>query len=230
MADVTDLLLTVIVAPVITGLVLFFIGLVVGRRLERKDRWRDDDKARIYEALYAEVSKLLLSEDSAKRGFSLNPPDTQVLEDILHHGLLVPPRHRWLKQDVEKLSALASTYNQRSFDFNVAANKAFQGAADATSVDAIKSDSALDNALRAMDKDAGKLRFDQIMRGSAGKKMDDLPSWNELFDMMISATATERASLQTATDELLFQAKGVRVGLEAALRHGKYRSAILRRR
>ena len=223
MSDLTDFLLLAILAPTAVGLILFFVGFFIGRRQERRDRWRQDDKTRIYETLYGEVRKLVLSEDSAKRGFVLNTPDTQVLDDIVSHGLLVPPRHHALREDVERLSELASVYRQRSFDDNVAANKAFAIEGDKAHLDSVKSDTALFNAVVGLSQEAFIKRYQEILQGKPEARPDESASGEKMFHAITIAVEVARELLREATNDLLSHGKAMKRGLESAIRRGKYR-------
>jgi len=217
----TDLLLTAVVAPTVSGLVLFFIGLFVGRRLERKDRWRADDRTRIYEPLYAQIRKLLLSEAGGQKGFSLNTPDTEVIDGIMSLGLLVPLRHRFLKPDLEKLSSLTTGYQQASWDFNIAANKALDRVSS-HNVD-LKSDTVLFNAVLTSNTDAGSKRVEELLTKYERILLQSGASAYEMmFESVLDAVKVARATLFTARDNLLIHGKLMKVRLEPAFRSGSY--------
>ncbi len=229
MADSTDLLLTAIVAPIISGLVLFFVGLFFGRRLERADRARQDDQARIYEPLYAQVSKLVSSQDSAKKGFALNTPDTQVIDDIVSHGLLVPNRHRRLKEDVVRLADLALKCNRANFTFNVALTNAIETNVDPDRIDQqfiddAKSDTALNNAVRSSDKESGVARLEKLNGGRLHLQHGNYHAhWTGIFDSIETSVMKPRADLDAVQTALLENGRSMKVGLESALEQGKYR-------
>ncbi len=228
MTDATDVLWSILIAAaplVLVGIVAF----VLGRWSQRKDRREEEDKARIYEPPYAQVLKLVTSEDSAKRGFSLNTPDILVLEGIVSHGLLVPPRHRALKQHVEKFKALTLTYNNRRFEFNIASGKAFAIEGEKRHSDPLKSDSALSNAVVGLSQEAFVKRYEEILHGTHKSRQDESTDASEMFRAITAVTAGARDLLREATDEILLHGKMMNAGLESALSRGKYRSAIERR-
>ena len=221
MADATDILalvwaILVAAAPlVLVGIVAF----VLGRWYQKKDRSAEDDRVRIYEPLYAQVLKLVTSEDSANRGFSLNTPDILVLDDIVSHGLLVPPRHGALKQDFEKLRAKTLAYNNRHFDFNVVASKAFAIEGEKSHLDDVKSDSALFNAAVGLNREAFVKRIDEILHG----KPDESVNGEAMYSAVTSVLEGTRGLLRDATDDLLRHGKMMQAGLESAIKRGKYR-------
>src|SRR6267143_2327552 len=229
LVDSIDLVLTAIIAPIVSGLVLFFAGLFVGRKLERKERSRQDDQTRIYEPLYAQVLKLISSEDSAKRGFMLNTPDTQVIDEIAGHGLFVPDRHRKLREDVLKLADLELKCNRTNFAFNVALTEAIETNVppqflDPQRIDSMKSDTALNNALLSNDQAAGAARLEEI----SGHRVllrsgDHLGYWVRFFDSMEERVAGPRSDLNRVQEALLERGRRVKIGLESALKRGKYR-------
>jgi hypothetical protein len=228
-ADSTDLLLTAIVAPIISGLVLFFVGLFFGRKLERADRARQDDQARIYEPLYAQVRKLMSSEDPAKKGFALSIPDTQVIDDIVSHGLLVPNRHRRLKEDVERLADLALKCNRANFTFNVALTKAIEMTVDSDRIDQqfiddAKSDTALNNAVRSSDKESGVARLEKLNGGRLRLQHGNYQAhWTRIFNSIEANIMRPRADLDAVQTALLQNGRSMKLGLEYALERGKYR-------
>ncbi len=209
-------------------LISLFVGLFVGRRLERRDRSRQDDKTRINEPLYAELQKLISSEDSAKKGFLLNTPDTQVLDGIVDNGLLVPSRHRWLKEDVEKLRILTLSYRNRSFDFNVAANHALETQARKANLDDVKSDTALYNAVAGLGQEAFVSRYKEILLGRHIVEDPKSSYGEQAFYSITAVVKGARDLLREATADLLAHGSAMKLALESALVHGKYRSAPVR--
>src|SRR5437867_7713361 len=156
-------------APLVLVAIVAFL---FGRWVEKKDRTGEEDKHRIYEPLYAQLQKLLSSEGSARKGFRLSTPDIEVLDDIVNHGLFVPTRHTRLRADVERLHALTSAYMQRAWDFNVAANAAFNVESEKTKLDDVKADSALYNAVVGLSQEAFVKRVDDIVRAKPGSSAD----------------------------------------------------------
>ncbi len=225
LTDVTDIL-AVVWAILVTAAPLVLVAIVafvLGRWYEKKDRRAEDDRDRIYEPLYAQVLKLVSSEESAKMGFGLNTPDTLVLDDIVSHGLLVPPRHGALKEDMEKLKALTLTYNSRAMAFSVAMNEALVAEGERHRLDALKSDSALSNAVAGLSKEAFVKRIDEILRGIHESKS---VNGEAMFRAVTAVLEGARALRREATDELLRHAKMMQAGLESAIMRGKYRRGI----
>jgi hypothetical protein len=217
MVDVVAILSAIAIqaAPLV---IVAIIAFLFGRWVEKRDRTEEEDRRRVYEPLHAQVRKLVLSEDSAKRGFSLSTPDTEVLDGIVNHGAFVQPRHRRLKADVERLRALVSAYKQRAWDFNMAANAAFKVEGEKVKLDDIKSDSALYNAVVGLSQEAFVKRVDEIVRGKPGSSADG----KEMFRAVTVVTEAARESLQQATDALLAHGRAMQAALEHAFRRGTY--------
>jgi len=222
LADATDVLWSILIAAaplVLVGIVAF----VLGRWSQRKDRREEEDRARIYEPLYAQALKLVTSEDSAKSGSSVSTPDILTLEDIVSHGLLVPSRHRALKQDVDKLKVLTLTYNNRRFEYNVASSKAFATEGEKSHLDDLKSDIALYNAVQGLSQEAFVKRYEEIVHGKPDRKANESEGGAEMFLAITAVVHGARVLLREATNDLLKQGERVKTGLESALKQGKYR-------
>jgi len=237
MADTFDAALTIAltVGGWIVATLVTVWNLRSAHRKEMEDQRAHEDTLLIFRPLRKEMEAILADEHQMSWGGILWSPSEEY-RDMMHRGLLRPPRHDILRHEIEVLEDLHRKHSSRYTEFSNARTEAIPKVLQKAEVQLVggaktpllsfvplgPEDNELLSALAGnQEKWLEKFKRAQASAGNRGTAADWrtlTPTPGEMFSEAMASTSGPRAAYQDSANALLGQAKKIRGMVDLAIR------------
>jgi hypothetical protein len=241
MADTFDMTLTI--ALTIGGWIVATLVTVwsvrSAHRKDLEDQRAHEDTLLVFRPLRKEMEAISADEHQMSWGGILWSPSEEY-RDMMHRGLLRPPRHDILRHEIEVLEDLHRKHSSRYTEFYNARMEAIRGVLQKAEVQLVggakqplvavvqvgPEDNQLFTSLAgdslAGDRQKWLDRFKQLQtdagnRGTTADWRTLVPTPGEMFSEAMASTSDSRAAYQGAANALLEQAKKIRGFVDLAI-------------